>query len=480
MTTDVQADSLAGRRTVVIGDRRTQPSVRKTDAWEAQPIAPQQARVPLPILVIFFAFLVPIEVSFYVGSVWITPIRLVLLIFTPCLAIALVNIRWRTPDVLIVLFVAYACVAMIVKGGQSAIPTAGIYVLENLFVYFIFRGYLKNVTQIETLLRIGVTMVVIMGILAIPEAVFKVQFLHEIPRQITGIYNPVMRDVRLGLLRASAVLEHPILYGAFCSAFLPFAWSLARSNGRAFFVTAMVLGATFLSLSSSGLLGAVLGIFLIVGERYTRHIPRRAIKFIALTAAFYLFVSVASDRGPQKLIAAYLTFNTGSAYWRILQWEFGIDDVIAHPFFGIDRGAWTRPHWLGSSVDNFYLATMMKTGVPSFLLLLGIILSVSIRLLRMPRLRRRSAKPASGAFSERRAALSGRLSLDNAFLITLIALALTGVTVHFFGTLQPIFFMLLATGAALTEVGGASMREEPPRHKGAAARATIGAPRGNP
>jgi len=38
--------------------------------------------------------------------------------------------------------------------------------------------------------------------------------------------------------------------------------------------------------------------------------------------------------------------------------------VRAHPVFGIGYGDWARPNWIPASVDNFWLLTAMRHGVP--------------------------------------------------------------------------------------------------------------------
>jgi hypothetical protein len=44
-------------------------------------------------------------------------------------------------------------------------------------------------------------------------------------------------------------------------------------------------------------------------------------------------------------------------------------NVWKNPFVGIGMNDWERPYWLTASVDNFWLLTTMRYGIPAFLLL---------------------------------------------------------------------------------------------------------------
>ena len=72
------------------------------------------------------------------------------------------------------------------------------------------------------------------------------------------------------------------------------------------------------------------------------------------------------------MLITYLTFNSGTAYWRLHIWNFGSAEVWRNPLFGIGLNDWARPSWMWTaSVDNFWLLTAMRYGIPAFLLLVA-------------------------------------------------------------------------------------------------------------
>jgi O-antigen ligase len=94
-------------------------------------------------------------------------------------------------------------------------------------------------------------------------------------------------------------------------------------------------------------------------------------------AGLYIFLSLASNRGPVIILIEKLTFNPSTAWWRVYIWEYGVQNVMAHPFVGLGLNDWARPTWLAPTVDNFWLLTAMQAGIPAVtFLVLGIVINV--------------------------------------------------------------------------------------------------------
>jgi O-antigen ligase len=51
--------------------------------------------------------------------------------------------------------------------------------------------------------------------------------------------------------------------------------------------------------------------------------------------------------------------------------EYAWRSIENHPWLGVGTGDWARPAWMHSSIDNFYLVTAVRHGLPAsaFLLL---------------------------------------------------------------------------------------------------------------
>jgi hypothetical protein len=89
-----------------------------------------------------------------------------------------------------------------------------------------------------------------------------------------------------------------------------------------------------------------------------------------------VIIDLFSNRTPFHVVVTYLTFSTGSAYNRLLIWEYGTAEVWRHPFFGIGFADWVRPAWMSGSMDNFWLVIAVRYGMPAFLLLAAAFVSM--------------------------------------------------------------------------------------------------------
>ena len=168
-------------------------------------------------------------------------------------------------------------------------------------------------------------------------------------------------DMRMGLFRAQGVVDHPILWGVFCSIAIANTYYLYRDRRvRRLVLTAFSTAMTFTSLSSGPLLSAVLQLGMISWGWITRNAWW---VLVGLVVFGYVTVDLLSNRTPVQVLISYLTFNPGSGYWRLHIWNYASAEVLRHPLFGIGLNDWARPGWLASSsVDNFWLNTAMRYG----------------------------------------------------------------------------------------------------------------------
>jgi O-antigen ligase len=142
----------------------------------------------------------------------------------------------------------------------------------------------------------------------------------------------------------------------------------------------------------------------------------------------YVIVDILSNRSPFEVFISYLTFNTASAYNRVLIWQFGTAEIFRHPFFGIGMNEWTNPWWMSQSMDNFWLYTAVRHGLPALLLLAAAILSIFAALAGLKRL-----DPVIHRY---------RLG----WMISLCGLVVAGATVHYWHNMFCIFMFILGSG----------------------------------
>ncbi|PHR51375.1 MAG: hypothetical protein COA47_18035 [Robiginitomaculum sp.] len=404
--------------------------------YARQKVVVQTGLSPLIALYLFF-FLIPVELSFYIGPLLITPTRLFLILsFVPVMIFSFSNMKLRLEDYLFVLFVLWVSGAYFYKRGISGVEIAGQHFLEATVSYFVARTFLKTTEDILALAKWLTILISVLAFLAIPEAFSKYRFFHEVPEMITGFYYYISDDTRFGMLRAASTFEHPILFGLFASSMFILLWFSSASAGQRMWIGAVCLTATFFSLSSAAFLVLIMQFFFIFIERVTRPISKRMMIFTILTVSFILILEFGSNQGAIRFLIGKLTLNPFTAYYRLLQWEYSIDDVMRHPFVGIRIVNWTRPYWMTDSIDNHWLLAAMNSGMPSVALLWSAMVTILVKIYK-----------AGHRHVDRR-----NQQLCLAWLIGISSLFMGGWTVAFFGKMLPIFMFFIGVGAAISRL----------------------------
>jgi hypothetical protein len=134
--------------------------------------------------------------------------------------------------------------------------------------------------------------------------------------------------------------------------------------------------ATFMSASGGPYVVLMMQGFVAAWERVLGKVQGRWAALFTLFGLTYVGIDLFSTKTPFHVFVNYFTFSKQSAYNRILIFEYGTAEVARHPVFGIGLGDWERPVWMSDSMDNFWLVTAVRYGVPAFLLLLGLLLGI--------------------------------------------------------------------------------------------------------
>lgn len=396
--------------------------------------------LPVGLLFMLFCFTIPIQASVEVAGILLTPLRLgLILLLLPTLHALIIKKHGQmySFDKLFMLYVVWVTFCLVLNRGPSEIPFAGQFFLENAVVYWVVRTSIRSVQDVRRLFGIMFLLAMVLALLAIPEAITRQHFILNFFGRLVGappVYaNPI--DVRMGLQRASTIFNHPILFGVFCASLVPFVFEYSRGVfSRIFRVGILTLG-TFLSLSSAPMLVFLVQIALITGERLTRAIKGRVALFAGSMTFLLVMLESFTGRGFMGTLMIF-TLNPGTTYYRKLIWENGIDDVLRNPIFGFIVEEWTRPGWMGLSVDNHWLLMMMHAGITAVLIL--IIATVSL---------------VRNLYSYDYTLLSDDMvQTRRAWTFLMIGLILCGATVAFFDKLQPYFAMIFALGAAITHI----------------------------
>lgn len=389
-----------------------------------------QSKIPVLILLfLILVIMVPIEFSFYVGPLFMTASRLYLIVLAVIVLPRMFQLKLQIYDWFFIAHVAWTCVAyMLIYPLGQAIEMAGSYGLEFLIVYMAARIFLERVEQMKTVIGMIFILVLISGVLAMPESLTGIRFVHEFAEAVTGNVYRLGSEIRMGIYRAHSFFEHPILYGIFCASSFSLVWFMSTPAQRLYRAPIIML-ATWFSASSAPILTLLVQILLVGVEWGTRGIKRRD-KLLAWGAGtFVLLIETFTGRGVVGIVTL-MTINPNTAYTRRSQWNFAIDDVMRSPWFGFRPETYTRPFWLAASIDNWWLLIMMRSGIPSLILLALSALFLWIAIAR------RTGPPL---FNQ----------LRTGWGLMMIAVILGAATVTFFGKLQPLFAFYMGMGAAL-------------------------------
>lgn len=387
---------------------------------------------------LYVALIMPPEFSVTVAGLRLSPYRVLLLLVTVPLVMRLLENRRQPPhavDWLIMAHAAWAVLALAVFGGVGAgLESGGIYAVESLGAYLVGRLAVTSAAEHRALLRFMVTVLGGMALLTLPESLTGTHFIREAARAVMGGPGLPVIEPRLGLDRAFGSFDHPILYGVFASSTFAAAYYVLnreRLGLRAAGLLGMIAGSTFLSLSAGPFVGLACQAVVIGWDRLTKGISLRWSAITALLMLGWFAVSLGSNRSPIKVFITYAAFSPQSAYNRVLIWDYGTAEVGRHPLFGIGLGDWIRAPWMSDSMDNFWLVTAVRYGLPALGFLLAAILVLAIR-------------------QARASAHDAELNRHRmAWLAIIVGLAISGITVHFWNSLFAYFFFLIGSGAWL-------------------------------
>ena len=371
-----------------------------------------------------------IPVYFEIAGLRLSATRILLLVaFVPQL-IAIVrdpSIRFRSTDVFLLAYGFWVFLTLFVHHGTPIIPYAGITIVELLGGYLIARASIRSPDDFRKMIRVYVSVIVLILPFALLETFTNRNLFQEVFGTILPAFvKPDNLVARWGLERAMASFEHPILFGLFCSIIFASAFYVYRFDSRkVFFVLSAIFLATFSAMSSAPILSILVQSSLLVWAGLTSSKWRL---LIGLIVTGYVSIDLLSNRTPITILINYITFDSGTAWTRIHIWRYGSAEMWSHPFVGIGMNNWTRPQWLTSSVDNFWLVNGMRYGAVGVLFL---ILGLSLSLAGIKRSKNLCHEDAD---------------LRRGYVISLVSLYLTLATVHVWGDTSVIVMFYIGAG----------------------------------
>lgn len=401
----------------------------------------ETTRPAWPVLLLVLAFATPPETSLNLGGLRLSPYRLVVIAaLFPCLhrLVSGAAGAWQWSDGLFLFHGVWATIALVKYAGiGQGLESGGIYFVEAVGGYLVGRCYVRRAADFRAVARLMLGVVSVMMLVAFVESITGNHFIRDTARRVLGGPSLVPIEPRLGLHRAYASFDHPILYGIFCASTLGMAFYLPAKRPGSMRTRArpMISGlATFFSLSAGALSALGIQLFIAGWDICTRGITKRWAVLGSIIAGIWTVLTLLSNRGPIKVFLAYGTFSPGTGYNRLRIWEYGSAEVQRHPIFGIGLGEWQRPVWMvSSSMDNFWLATAVRYGLPAF-----IVLAAAVMILIWKQASLRSASPEI-------------CQCRSAWVTSMVGLSIAGCTVHFWNALFCLFCFLVGTGVWMAE-----------------------------
>lgn len=410
------------------------------------------------LIAFMISLLLPIQPE--LGGQRLDPYRIVLLALFLPFVIAMLKRRagqLTISDVMMGCYGLWIVVTLVFHHGMARFAYASIWGAMLLGGYMAGRLLIRNASDYRRFIRYFLTVLLIL----LPFALFELFTENMIIAETLGKVFPATAkyyETRNGLSRVQVVFPHAILYGLFCSMGFANVLYLYRDQlfGRLSRL-ALVIGMTYMSLSSAPLLSIGLQSIMVGWDKITRG------KWMVLTvgvAAIYIFLSLASNRGPVIILIEKLTFNPSTAWWRVYIWEYGVQNVMNNPIFGLGLNDWVRPSWLAPTVDNFWLLTAMQAGLPAIAFLVAALILNVFRIVRAKGLN------------------AGERDIRTAYLVVLAGSAFTLSTVHVWDAMAVFMMFYFGAGSFLytsPPEGETEAAQDTPQRQEASRDARVGA-----
>jgi O-Antigen ligase len=333
-----------------------------------------------PLWAVLFLVALCIPLSFLFGTFRMSPYRVILLItFIPAVVTLVSGRAGKVTSIDFFFFAAtaWAALSLFVNTNFGDVyQTAAIFFFETFGSYLIARVYVSSFQQFYKFVKVLLVVFLILLPFAMIETFGHKNLALLVLGSIGTSYKIIDIGARMGLYRAQVTFEHPILWGVFASSMFGI---LTYTMGQGKSVLSSILGvltslATISSMSSGALVSLATQLIVVAWDVFTKTIKNRWRLLGGIMTALYIIVDLISTRSPFQVFITYLTFSAQSSYNRVNIWTFGTAEVWRHPFFGIGLGDWIRPRYMSASMDNFWLATTVRYGLPTFIFFtLGIV-----------------------------------------------------------------------------------------------------------
>lgn len=416
-------------------------------------------KMPKLALICFIALLIP--AFFNIGTLLMTPSRLLFLALVPVLLVQLFANkfgRFNLIDGLFIFHVVWFTLSAAINQPQVVLTFGGSTSMVILGGYLAGRAGIRNLEQFLGFVRFF-GLIVALGLpFALYEALSHHLSISRLIELIPGVTSnkDVQYPLRMGLDRVQLVFVHPIHYGFFCSLSVGlffFAMKNQMGNFRLWAQTAVLALMTFLSLSSGPFLAMIIQFLLLFWAHVMRRLERPWITLVWLCTGLYVVLEVVSNGPALYYIITKLAFNPATANVRRILLDYGIDQVMMTPVFGIFKRPWNLPPWMTGSLDNYWLGLAVSYGFPTFF---ALFLSFVIAIVKISR----RGFPRGSTLDRARIA----------WVTSMVSATLTLGTVFLWNEIASFMFFFFAAGLWMLDVevgeAGATTTPQPDERRG--------------
>jgi hypothetical protein len=344
----------------------------------------------------------------------------------------------RAADIGVFFYCLWIAVALIAaQGVVTAVQPSASFFIDGIGAYLLARCYIRTAEDFTNMVIFAVKLIAVL----LPFALYEWLTGHVILLELFGKVFPTVEFAsmppRLGVFRVQGPFSHSILFGVFCGSIFALVGSVDFPKrfmfGRGFAVF-LVICSTFLSMSSAPIAGVAFQAVLLLWCKALGRFSWQWKVLWALALAAYLIIALGSNQTPVQFYISHFTFDRQTGWYRLLIWDYGSASVMNHPLFGIGMGDWVRPAWMASTtVDNFWLLTAMRYGLPALFLICISWLSIWVALAR-----KRGLAPELQPYRR-------------SYLICMATFVFVGSTVHFWAAIYTWFFFLAGSGVWLLD-----------------------------
>ncbi|WP_171133142.1 MULTISPECIES: O-antigen ligase [unclassified Ruegeria] len=388
----------------------------------------------LNILVVFFLFSLLVPLTIELAGIKLLAYRAVaLLLFFPAF------IAWcrgqagprNFADYAMIGLSAWFIIAMVANHGLGVWQTVGVHTAELLGCYLLGRAFVRTPEQFFKVAKLLVVCFSLLLPFALIEALTAQNVLLQLWSYVGSAFPDVDHEQRLGFDRVQGPFEHPIHFGVYGGALIGLAcyvYGYGRDVWGRIWRTGLVALTAFFSLSSGPLAAMTAQFGLIAWDVVLRDVKSRWWILAGLVAIWYVAVDILSNRTPIEVMISYFALNAQTGYGRILIFDYGMQNALANPLFGIGFDDWVRPAWLTDSVDMFWIYYAMIAGLPAGFLVLAAYFGMMISIIKRPLTDPKMRQYRMG------------------WIVTMVGLFMAGWMVHFWKVPFVLYSFLLGTG----------------------------------